>query len=69
MIAVTRLDGTELLVNEDLVLTVEHTPDTLLTFTTGARIVVRESPAELRSRVIEFRRAVLDGARLVPREA
>ena len=41
MIAVTRLDGTELVVNVDLIVTIERTPDTVLTLTTGDRIMVQ----------------------------
>ena len=41
MIFVTRLDGTELVVNVDLIITIEKTPDTVLTLTTGDRIMVQ----------------------------
>ena len=33
--------------NADLILTVEACPDTVVTLTTGGRIVVEESPAEV----------------------
>ncbi len=35
MIEVTRLNGTQILVNADLIELVEETPDTVITFTTG----------------------------------
>jgi flagellar protein FlbD len=49
MIALHRLahPDEELHINPDLLLTVEATPDTVLTLTTGARLVVGESPAEV----------------------
>ena len=45
MIAVTRLDGTPMVVNVDQVERVEQTPDTLVTVG-GERLRVRESPQE-----------------------
>lgn len=61
MIALTRLDGTEILLNADLVEWVERTPDTLVCLTNGERVMVKETPEELRRRVIEFRRAIVTG--------
>ena len=40
MIEVTRLNGTQILVNADLIELVEETPDTVITFTTGRKIIV-----------------------------
>ena len=42
MIEVTRLNGTQILVNADLIELVEETPDTVITFTTGRKIIVKE---------------------------
>lgn len=55
MIRVTRLDGSELLVNCDLVETVERTPDTVVSLINGHKLVVRESVQELVDRVVEYR--------------
>ncbi len=43
MIEVTRLNGTKILINPDLIEFVEETPDTVITFTTGRNISVKES--------------------------
>lgn len=56
MIFVTRLDGHQLLVNEDLISMAESTPDTVLTFTTGARLMVKERLNELDAKVVDFKR-------------
>ena len=56
MIHVTRLDGTDLVVNADLIATIERTPDTMLALVTGARLMVREPVEEVVERVISFRR-------------
>ncbi len=59
MIKVTRLDNREVVVNADLVEFVESTPETIISTTTGKKVVVRESVDEVIKRVLEFRRRVL----------
>ena len=59
MIYVTRMDGKSLLVNAELLEAVEATPDTILTFTSGKKMVVKENVEEIRNRVIVYRRAIL----------
>lgn len=54
----TRLDGKELVVNEGLIELMEATPDTVLTLTTGRKIVVLEKIDEIIERVVKFRRSV-----------
>jgi flagellar protein FlbD len=58
VIAVTRLDGTAIWLNIDLIECVEPTPDTLVSMSNGDKLYVRETPAELVARVIDFKRAV-----------
>jgi flagellar protein FlbD len=53
--------------NPDLILTVEAHPDTVVTLTTGSRLVVTESPEELTKAVREWRASVLDAMSRVPR--
>ncbi len=48
MIDVTRLNDKILTVNCDLIEFIEETPDTVITFTTGTKIVVRESAEEIK---------------------
>ena len=61
MIHLTRLNNKPLVVNSDLIKFVEQSPDTLVTLITGEKIVVLEKPNEVMARVVEFRRAVLQG--------
>ena len=42
MIDVTRLNGKVITVNSDLIEFIEETPDTVVTFTNGTKIVVKE---------------------------
>lgn len=48
MIEVTKINGVKVLVNPDLIELVEETPDTVLTLTTGKKIIVKESRQEIK---------------------
>jgi flagellar protein FlbD len=48
--------------NPDLIVTVEANPDTVLTLTTGTKIVVAEPPERVVSSIRDFRVDVLSGA-------
>jgi flagellar protein FlbD len=69
MIHVTRLDGTDVVVNADLIATIERTPDTMLALVTGARLMVREPVEEIVDRVVSFRRRLQLGPALIPVDA
>lgn len=51
MITVTRLNGTHVTINAMLIETIEQTPHTVITLTTGNKMVVKESTAELVHRI------------------
>ena len=59
MIVVTRLHGSVLALNCDLIERVEATPRTILTMVDGSRYVVRESVAEIVDKVRTFRASVI----------
>jgi uncharacterized protein YlzI (FlbEa/FlbD family) len=61
MIQLTRLNNKPLMVNSDLIKFVEQSPDTLVTLISGEKIVVLEKPRDVLTRIIEFRRSVLQG--------
>ncbi len=61
MIPLVRLDGSEVVVNAELIATVEKTPDTMLTLTTGHHLLVKESVDDVVAKVIEYRRKILAG--------
>jgi len=61
MIFLTRFDGSELVVNCDLIVTIERTPDTVITLTTGQRIMVREPVEEVVNRATSYRHRVFQG--------
>jgi len=59
MIWVTRLDGERLLLNDDQVMYVEATHDTLLVLSTGDRLRILEGPEELVDRVAQWRQRIM----------
>ena len=58
MIEVTKINGVKELVNPDLIELVEETPDTVLTLTTGKKIIVKESRQEIKNLVILYRKDI-----------
>jgi flagellar protein FlbD len=56
MIKVTKLNGNELVVNADLIEFIESTPDTLISLTTGRKIMVLESLDDVVRRTVGYRR-------------
>jgi flagellar protein FlbD len=58
MIRVTRLDGSELTINCELVETVERTPDTVITLFNNHKLVVRESVEQVVELVVAYRQMV-----------
>ncbi len=58
MIKVTRLNGQEFYVNAELVEFIEATPDTVVTLTTGAKLVLKDQVEDLIIRIMEYRKTV-----------
>ena len=58
MIKLSRLNGEVLVINNDLIETIEATPDTVLTLTTGKKIVVRENVDEVIEKAAIFKNKV-----------
>ncbi len=63
MIRVTRLNGSELILNADLIETLEATPDTVVTLTTQHKWVVGESVDEVMDRVLAYKQQIFMGPR------
>lgn len=58
MIKLTRLTGAPFVLNSDLILTMEATPDTVLTLTTEQKLLVREKVDDVIARIIEYKRKI-----------
>lgn len=58
MIRVTKMDGSPIMLNADWIQSVEETPDTLITLTTGFQLIVRETCAEVVRAFKNYKREV-----------
>ena len=58
MIALRRLNNQAIMVNPDLIESLEATPDTVVTLTSGNKLIVRNSMEEIREEIIEFQRRI-----------
>ena len=58
MISVTRFNDSTLIINADLIQTVEETPDTVITLTTGTKFIVKEKSKEIVDKVVEYKRRI-----------
>ena len=56
MITVTRLNGTEYLLNPHLIEAIEQNPDTTLTLVSGKKVIVKESPRQVLDRIVAYRK-------------
>lgn len=59
MILLSRLNGTELGLNADLIERVEATPDTVITLIDGTKYVVSEPAREVVALIVDFRARVI----------
>ena len=66
MIRLTRLNHVPLILNSDLIEHIDMTPDTVVTLTSGQKLMVLETAEEVVDKVVWFRRMLLspDPARL-----
>ncbi|MCC5786568.1 MAG: flagellar FlbD family protein [Phycisphaerales bacterium] len=58
MISLTKLDGSRFVLNADLIRVVEERPDTVITLTSGDRIMVTEAAERIIAKVIAYRRSI-----------
>ena len=58
MIEVTKMNGRKVLVNPDLIELLEETPDTVVLFTTGRKIIIKESRQEVKNLVKSYRKDI-----------
>jgi flagellar protein FlbD len=58
MIAVKKINGQEIIVNCELIETIEFSPHAVLTLTTGEKIIVDETRDDILRKIIEYKRAI-----------
>ena len=58
MITITRLNGKEIVINAELIETVEETPDTTITMTTGRKYIAKETSEEIIKKIVEYKQKI-----------
>lgn len=58
MIELTKINGVKILINPDLMETVEETPDTVISLTNGKKIIVKERRQEVKNLVKSYKRDI-----------
>ena len=58
MIEVTRFQGSKVVINAELIESVEETPDTVITLTSGKKMVVEETVDQVVSLVVDYKRKI-----------
>ncbi|MCL2171239.1 MAG: flagellar FlbD family protein [Defluviitaleaceae bacterium] len=58
MITVTRLNDKEMVVNCELILSIEANPDTTITTTTGLKLIVKESVEDIIAKTKEYKKYI-----------
>jgi len=56
VIELTRMNGTKITLNAELIEIVEETPDTVITLTSGKKILVKESRQDIKNLVILYKK-------------
>jgi flagellar protein FlbD len=54
MISLSRLNGSTYYLNADLIMTVEGTPDTVISLTNNTIFIVKDRPEEVVEKIIEY---------------
>jgi flagellar protein FlbD len=58
MIPLRRLNNEPIMVNPDLIESLEATPDTVVTLTSGNKLIVRDGMDAIREKIIDFKRRI-----------
>lgn len=58
MILVTRFDGSTFYINAELIRSIEHTPDTVITLTSDYKVIVRDTAEQILERIIAYQQNV-----------
>ncbi len=58
MIPLRRLNNQPIIVNCDLIESIESTPDSVVTLVSGNKLIVRDSLDEIRTKVVQFKREI-----------
>lgn len=65
MIALRRINGHEFILNADLIESLESTPDTVITLTSGKKLIVQNSLEEIVRKAIKYKQLCNQGIAVV----
>ena len=65
MITLKKLNGMEIVINAELIETLEAAPDTVITLVTGNRFIVKDTVKEVIVKVTEYRKVVFSGRKAI----
>jgi len=68
MITLSRLNGSQFVLNAEYIETIEETPDTVITLTNGKKLMVKDRLDDVVKRVIEYHRLCNQSIQVVRRE-
>lgn len=58
MIKLTRMNGSKFTLNAELVMTIEECPDTVISLTTGQKLIVKDSEQEIIQKIIDYKKRI-----------
>lgn len=56
MIAITKLNDQEMIINCDLIELIESTPDTTITMTTGRKVIAKEPVETVLEKIVSYKK-------------
>ena len=59
MIKLTRFDNTSFIINCELIETIDETPDTVISTTSGKKYLVKETIEEIMEKVVQYKSKIL----------
>jgi flagellar protein FlbD len=66
VILLTRFNGNKFYLNAELIRSVESTPDTVISLTSGEKILVKDSVKEVILKIIAYKRVILNPELEIP---
>jgi len=58
MITITKINDKEIVINCDLIETMESTPDTTISMTTGRKVIVKEELEKVIDKIVEYKKRI-----------
>ena len=58
MVKITKFNGKEIMINSDLIEFIETTPDTIITLTTGKKVIVKDKVEDIIEEIVKFKKKI-----------